>query len=74
MVLWHWFIVPLGIMKLSLVQSIGIDVVVSFFTYPIMKLLYASNEDEANVVSSTARTLEGAFVLLVIGFIVHLFM
>jgi len=72
-VLWRWFMVPtLGFPVISVVQAIGIAMVVRFLTY---QFYYDKDKDESKALlhSTVFAFLYPAFALS-IGWVVNLFM
>lgn len=68
--LWGWFIVPLGVMQISIVHAIGISLVVRLVTYTIPK----GNEDMGDTLSRVIASILYLLAVWGIGFIVHLYM
>ncbi len=71
--LWHWFAVPIfGFHDLEIVQAIGIGLIVSFLTHKTVAMK-KSGSDETDWAGIGANLLS-PFVVLLVGYIVHLFM
>ncbi len=72
--LWHWFAVPIfGLDDLTVVQAIGIALVVGFLTHQKKITNKKDGNDETDWVVTTINLLS-PFIVLLIGYIVHLFM
>lgn len=65
MTLWGWFIVPLGVVALSLPHAIGVGIIFSLFKNNIRE------KDLEKVVLENMLFLAGTFLF---GYVVHLFM
>ena len=63
--LWGWFIVPLGVMPLSLPQAIGIGILVS---------LFKTNVTEEKLTKQIIANLTYLTVALLYGYVAHLCM
>ena len=68
--LWAWFIVPLGVMQLSLAHAFGISGIVYYLTYrPV------TNEvDKEQAFKALGQAVMMPFVALGLGYIYQLFM
>lgn len=69
MVLWGWFIVPLGLVPISLAHAIGIDLLVTFIV-----TTNASNSTQTLFWDRFIFAIALTLVALMGGWIVHLFM
>jgi hypothetical protein len=68
--LWMWFIVPLGVMQLSLAHAFGISGIVYYLTYrPITHTV-----DKEQAVKAMVQTALVPFTALGLGYIYQLFM
>lgn len=63
--MWGWFIVPLGVMSITIWHAIGIDAIVSYFTFSL------SRKGDSDIF--WARPLRELLFLL-FAFVVHLLM
>lgn len=71
--LWHWFAVPIfGFHDLSIVQAIGVALIIGFLTRQSITTK-KNDSDKTDWVATTVNLLSPLIVLLV-GYIVHLFM
>lgn len=68
--LWMWFMVPLGIMQLSLPHAFGISGIVYYLTY--RPVTHAVDKEQA--VKAMAQTVLVPFTALGLGYIYQLFM
>lgn len=74
--LWAWFMVPLGVIGIGIVNAIGLSVIVGMFTSNLAKISdirKAENPRKALEIFLKMSFGAPAFALLM-GFIVHLFM
>jgi len=87
MVLWNWFIVPLGMIKLNFGMAVGIDVFLSMIFFPInttltlIKTKVEERDPDKSLITTVVSDIAAAFVLyliikpvwfLVIGYFVKL--
>lgn len=69
MSLWSWFIVPLGIMPISLAHAAGIDCLATFIV-----TTHAPNKAPTPFWNRFIFAVSLAFVVFISGWILHLFM
>lgn len=77
LVLWHWFMIPLGAVRLSLAAAMGLSLVVEYFLYPILLRVSKVNPYSSvleDLSDSLVHTLKQSGIYLLFGFIIHLFM
>jgi len=68
-ILWGWFFVPtLGMPQISVVQAIGIAMVVSYLTYQYI------DDESNNLIRPFILAFARPFIAVIIGAIVHAFM
>jgi hypothetical protein len=69
-ILWGWFIVPLGGHPLSVVNAIGLTIVVGVLTQGLAKLEVEGPKKNATLIG----LLVGPLLALLFGYVVHCFM
>jgi hypothetical protein len=72
MILWAWFNVPLGFPPLSLVQSMGIALIVHYLTAHYQK--EPKEKADGEFARAVGSTFFGPLVALGFGYLIHLFM
>ncbi|MDP3726358.1 MAG: hypothetical protein Q8R36_04140 [bacterium] len=74
-VLWGWFIVPtLGLPALSVVQAIGIAMVVSYLTYHYIDTQKGTEDKREKIAMAIGMVILRPLFALFFGWIIHLFM
>lgn len=73
-ILWEWFIVPFGLPQLSLVQAVGIAMVVGYLTYHYQEEPKDKAEPMERVGRSLGFTVARPIFVLGFGWLIHLFM
>lgn len=68
-ILWGWFVVPLGVMALSIPQSLGISITIAFLTHQPHK-----SDDEVGFWATIAQGVIKCVLFLALGWIYHCFM
>lgn len=68
-VLWGWFVVPLGVMALTIPQSLGIALTVGYITHQRNKI-----EEDAGFWNALAVGVCKSLLFLGLGWIYHIFM
>lgn len=66
-VLWGWFIVPLGVVSLSIPHAIGINTTLGVFQIRATK-------EEVKIEDAVIKAISFYVAALIIGYITHLFM
>lgn len=66
--LWLWFVVPLGVRPIGVVEAIGLGIFVASFTYR-----FATKDDSDGVVDALVSAAVVETFLLGLGYFVHLF-
>jgi len=67
--LWLWFFVPLGILPITILHSLGISLMVSLFLSNVKR---DSNGDD--VTQAIASSILFPMIVTIFGYIIHLFM
>ena len=70
--LWGWFIVPLGVIPISIIHAIGIDIVVSLIAPSTTK--DTDNMSVSEFITYLIKVITKPLTYLLMGFIVKLFM
>lgn len=74
-ILWGWFMVPtLGLPQLSVVQAIGIAIVVSFLTHQVNDYEEKERTGGEKITRAVAMAVLIPFFALLFGYIAHQFM
>ena len=77
MYFWNWFIVPLGLLKISFLHAVGISMLVGILTVDHERIKEISekhrNTPLIEIISSMISRLVGSLLLLSIGYLVHLY-
>jgi len=69
MILWNWFVVPIGVKEINFVVALGISVISSMFI--------PSKQEKRTVketIDDCGRAIIKSLTILAMGFIVHLFL
>jgi|GEM_PF-3051235 hypothetical protein len=67
--MWAWFIVPLGVMPLSIAHAIGVDSLLTIYRFR-----YRKRDDNEDWYIPVVGAVFGNLILLAIGALAHLFM
>lgn len=78
-VLWSWFIVPLGVVSITIAWAIGLSVVIGLFKATVSNTSETSNNSADKswtdiLISTSIRAFVPGLVSLGLGYVVHLFM
>ena len=67
--LWLWFIVPLGVLPITILHSLGISLMVSLLLSNVSR-----NSNGDDVTQAVASSILFSMIITIFGYIIHLFM